>query len=1661
MTNNRRIFIISLFFLIVLLIIPFTFAESADNQTIVSDNLNDGILTQHKDIYFNSSLQNDNGDGSFENPYKILNQSRIEDYSTIHLADGEYVLTSRIELNELNVIGQSSDKTIITYRGLAFDMNNALVLTNITLNNGSILNHGEIKATNTIFRNSQGVEYLDGNSYGGAIYTDGYNPNAKVTIANCTFENNHALYGGAIFMRAGSLEITDSKFINNYAHNFGAALCCENAGNIIISKSKFIKNYCIDDAGTIYIKSSKYFNAHNLTIANSSATFGAAITLLNTKSAIDYLNAYDNIAKYDGGAIYAMYQEFTLSNSNFINNTARNGGALFIDDTILNLTENLFKNNNASLSGGAIYSIFNNCTCDIEANTFENNHASFNPDIYESDEFNLIFDDRDYTLFKITDENENPDIPSYYNMVDYDYLTPVKDQRNAGNCWSFAALAVLESCIKKITGQEYDFSEENMKNLMALYSDYGLNVETNEGGYLFMAWGYFSSWLGPVNDADDKYSEYSVLSSVLNSIVHVQNMLFFTRNDALDNDAIKKAILKYGAVATGMYYDEIYLYNNESYYNHYNYASNHGVSIVGWNDTYSKDNFRNSPEGDGAWIVRNSWGEDWGNNGYFYVSYYDRKLAEPGFANSAYTFVLNDTLKFNKNYQYEIGGVNNHLTYDKTKVYYKNIFNATGSEMLGGISTYFETLTSWTVSVYVNEVFKTTKSGISDAGYWTIILDDYIHLEKGDIFEVIFNITTDTIAGAPVFEFESSNKFNLKPNVSFISYDGSNWEDLSNHNSAACIKAFTISDNINTTLYLDVMYDRYNPVNITVTVLDEAGKFVDGDVKFMLNDEEIIMPLINGKVSFSHNFEKGINSINCSFEKEGFVTSSNYTTVEILKKDVELTLNVNSVLNNLSLNITANEKINETVNIFVNDDNYTVNLKNGSIIYNLSDLQNDVYFITVHLASPIWQAENKTYTATINVKSTKIIANDLITNDESQSEFIITLLDEDDNPLANRNISYTLTGSDTLITNENGQAIIPISLTNGKYSIFVQFDGDNDYFASNISKNITVKTNVEAEILIDKSLYDVNMTVKFSKPVSENITLTINNQTYYYTINNGLKVISLNNLENGQYNISVDLLNDKYNFTKTDETFIINVVKTVIVAGNLTTTELSNQNYTLTLLDENGNPISQKQIEYSLNNHIGTVKTDENGIAQIPINLNPGQYNITLKYTNSSDIYDDSVAIASIKVKTIVSGKITIERVLNNVSLTVTLSKDINDTASILINQDLKPITIKNGQASLKLNNLPNDYYTVKLLLNDNDYEYDEISTGFKLDTRHLKIMLDAISLYYHCEDVLTLKILDENNLAIKNKTLYMDLNGKSYSTTDDDGIVIFNIPKLDIGSYSLTVGFEGDNDIYPYQTSTNIQVLSSIQLPQDKYTMNSAYIVTFYADNGVLADREVDILLNGVNHNLKTDLNGQIKLNIDLNVGVYSVNVQNPETGEVKSQNIQILPRITQNTNIVMYYGAGKSYSIKVFNDYGQVAGAGELVKITVGGKTFNVYTNNAGYASLKLTQNAGSYKVTATYKGFTVSNKITVKPTLITKDIKVKKGKKIKYQATLLNINGKALKGKKITFKIKGKTYKAKTNKKGIAKITIKKKFKVGKYKITVKYGKLSSTRKITIKK
>ena len=141
-------------------------------------------------------------------------------------------------------------------------------------------------------------------------------------------------------------------------------------------------------------------------------------------------------------------------------------------------------------------------------------------------------------------------------------------------------------------------------------------------------------------------------------------------------------------------------YTSGAQYYNGSYATNHGVTLVGWDDTYSASNFDVRPPGDGAWIIKNSWGTNAGVDGYFYISYYDTCFA----MKNSYAYMISNTEQYNKNYQYDLQG---NLGYLNIFNQYKNVYIAEDDDLIGAVGTYFnQSNVTYTIKVYVNDSLK-------------------------------------------------------------------------------------------------------------------------------------------------------------------------------------------------------------------------------------------------------------------------------------------------------------------------------------------------------------------------------------------------------------------------------------------------------------------------------------------------------------------------------------------------------------------------------------------------------------------------------------------------------------------------------------------------------------------------------------------------------------------------------------------------------------------------------------------------------------------------------------------------------------------------------------------------------------------------------------------
>jgi C1A family cysteine protease len=314
-------------------------------------------------------------------------------------------------------------------------------------------------------------------------------------------------------------------------------------------------------------------------------------------------------------------------------------------------------------------------------------------------------------------------MPEEFDLRKYGWVTPVKNQGFMGSCWAFGNMAALESSLLRYTNNTYSLSVNNMQNSMLQYSKYGVDT-IKEGGNAFSAVAYLIDWLGVFPDEYDGYDELGKISSlfITPEDIHIQNVVIIPPiKNATDKNLIKNALINYGAVSAShcANFDESKYFNKSSsaQYCYDVNESTHRICIVGWDDNYSRYNFLKTPEGDGAWIVKNSWGTDWGDEGYFYLSYYDTSFADK----ESVCYIINND-QYTRIYQHDVGGESKWIPESK---YYASIFTADDDELIGAVGTVFnKSGREYEFTITVNDVDVYTQKGISKiSGYETIKLE--------------------------------------------------------------------------------------------------------------------------------------------------------------------------------------------------------------------------------------------------------------------------------------------------------------------------------------------------------------------------------------------------------------------------------------------------------------------------------------------------------------------------------------------------------------------------------------------------------------------------------------------------------------------------------------------------------------------------------------------------------------------------------------------------------------------------------------------------------------------------------------------------------------------------------------------------------------------------
>ena len=439
-------------------------------------------------------------------------------------------------------------------------------------------------------------------------------------------------------------------------------------------------------------------------------------------------------------------------------------------------------------------------------------------------------------------------IPSAYdlrNVSGKSYVTKAKDQSEYGACWAFASIGAMESNYLIKYGKTLDLSEMHLawytfknsdasKAFLNLTSTSDVNTILNPGGHAFYATALYSRLDGPVLDTSLPYTSTAPKVADPDSYARVLRLrdvyyLSFTasnvNNSSENRQNVKRRIMESGAVlASYSNTDSGFKEVSSSEISYYTTQkdTNHAILIVGWDDNYSKSNFKTKPASNGAWLIKNSWGTDWGDSGYFWMSY--EQYLKGGTA-----FIVEDADDDMQAYYYDALG----WTGNTSLAYGANVFKSQrAGERLTEVAFYTtDNNIDYKIDIYTGMTSMPANSPINGspvqsvtgtqafAGYHTVTLDDPIDLTEGEYFSVV--VSFPGTSKYPI-EMKSSN---FADNVtietgSFTSPNGSIWSAKKDCN--VCIKAFTqtasnIAPKITSTSISDAFLDAQYSCKISAS----------------------------------------------------------------------------------------------------------------------------------------------------------------------------------------------------------------------------------------------------------------------------------------------------------------------------------------------------------------------------------------------------------------------------------------------------------------------------------------------------------------------------------------------------------------------------------------------------------------------------------------------------------------------------------------------------------------------------------------------------------------------------------------------------------------------------------------------------------------------------
>ncbi|WP_409199620.1 transglutaminase domain-containing protein [Methanobrevibacter sp. DSM 116169] len=607
-------------------------------------------------------------------------------------------------------------------------------------------------------------------------------------------------------------------------------------------------------------------------------------------------------------------------------------------------------------------------------------------------------------------------------------------------------------------------------------------------------------------------------------------------------------------------------------------------------------------------------------------------------------------------------------------------------------------------------------------------------------------------------------------------------------------------------------------------------------------------------------------------------------------------------------------------------------------------------------------------TNNIKVLST-IEGNDLIKLYKNGSQYYAKILDNNGMPIVNTDVSMNINGVFYVrSTDSNGIVRLNINLHPDTYILTVYHPKSDLSFSNLISVISTIEGNdliklykngsqFYAKILDDNGIGIVNT------DVSMNI-----NGVFYVRSTDSNGIVRLNiNLDPNTYVLTVYHPKSDLSFSNT-----ILVLPTIESEDIIKSYKNSTQYYAR-ILNTNGLAIINTEVSMNINGVFYTRLTDSNGIARLNINLNPGEYILTIQNPNDNLQLSNKITVLEMKTQ-IGAEDLNIVYKANQEYNVIYKDMEGNVLSNLPIyfninGETFNTITNENGIAIIKLN-LAIGQYQISFGFNGNT-GYSKISGTKFINVLNLNNSLTGTDLEMTYQDGSTfnVKLTDLKGNPLINEAIVIIINNVEYTRfTNNQGIASLNI-NLNPGQHSINYYYLNSTSLN-YNSGSNI--INVLKLPISIEANNlemllgdgSSFKVLVTKDGSSLSNKNIIFIIHGIDYTRTTNSDGIASLNINLGVGYYKISYTLDDSiysGEgynyilVDGTTLNIL-----NSSII----PGNPLNILLSDPYGNPL-SNEIIKININGVSYNRSTNSNGIASITINLDPGYYVLTLLFSG------------------------------------------------------------------------------------------------